>query len=143
MIEVRIITINKEGRVKICGKEIGCEKTKEALESIINLATIVSFFVEKGYCDVIIERGGECIRSLEKAHNVTIELNQEDGKVVVVGTKSDCEACKKTIESMIEKKKVLEPMEKFYVPAHLLGFERTESLVRFYKKSRYDSKTPC
>ena len=121
MSEVRVITINKKGHVKICGKKIECEAAKEAIESIINLATIVSFFVEKGYYDVIIGRGGECVRSLEKAHSVTIDLNQENGKVVVVGKKSGCEACKKNIESMIEKKKFIQPMEKIYIPGHLLG----------------------
>ena len=114
------IDISAEGEVKLFGKKIGCEAAKEAIESIIKNASIVSFFVEKGYFGTIIGREGNCRLGLQKAHNVGIELNQ----VVVVGKKSDCEACKKTIESMIEKKKVIEPgawMEKFYVPAHLLG----------------------
>ena len=115
------INNSAQGEIKLCGKKIGCEAAKEAIESIIKNASIVSFFVEKGYLGVIIGRKGDYRLGLEKAHNVGIDLNQEDGKIVIVGKKSDCEACKKTIESMIEKKKA-EHLEKFYVPAHLLGF---------------------
>lgn len=111
------ITIIEGREVKLSGKRIGCEAAKEAIESIINKATIVSFIVEKYYLGMIIGRKGEQRNCLEKAHNVTIDINLEDGKVVIGGEKNDCEACKETIESMIEKN----PTEKFYVPAHLLG----------------------
>ena len=50
-----------------------------------------------------------------------IKIYKDEGKVVIVGEESECEACKEAIEFMIEEKKVIQSLEKFHVPSKLLG----------------------
>jgi len=77
-----------------------------------------SFYVERDYIRRIIGRREEDIRSLEKAHGVTISFSRKDGKIIVTGNISGCEACQNAIEALIRN----EFWEEFYIPSDLVKF---------------------
>ena len=77
-----------------------------------------SFYVERDYIRRIIGQRGEDIRSLEKAHGVTISFSRKDENIIVTGNISGCEACQNGIEALIRN----ETWEEFYIPADLVKF---------------------
>jgi len=110
------IDINKEdGEVVVTGTR--CEEAKKAIEEILSFK--MSFFIEKGDRWLFIRQGGENIRALRKAYNVTIDI-EEDGEVVMMGKEG--EAAKKAIESLIDNWKAAAAYEeRFSVSAQLIG----------------------
>jgi len=108
----------KDGRPDIWVKGTSAEAVSSAKKDIQDaLVNSTSFFIEKEYVGFVIGREGESINHLQKVHNVTIDINKGDGKVVIAGRNmSGCEACKEAIESLIEKKTIATHQEKFFVP---------------------------
>jgi len=85
-----------------------------------NLFTKTSFFIESSYFYLVIGQEGEQNQILQDAFNVRIDLNEEDGRVEITGTR--CEEAKKAIESLIERLEIAYPFqEEFLVPSHLIG----------------------
>lgn len=71
-----------------------CEEAKKAIEE--NLLVKTSFFIEKDYSILLIGKDGEKIQALEDALEVNIDINRENGQVVITGTR--CEEAKEAIE---------------------------------------------
>ena len=86
-----------------------------------NLFTKTSFFIESSYFYLVIGQEGEQNQMLQDAFNVRIDLNEDDGRVEITGTR--CEEAKKAIESLIERLKIAYYpfQEEFLVPSHLIG----------------------
>ena len=95
---------------------------------------------------------GKNLLCLEEKFEVCINVNREDGKVMVSGKK--CKAAKKAIESLIKRLKIEYPyQEKFAVPSDLIGFvcgkngsnrkriESTHNVHVFISTSTKDSQT--
>lgn len=112
------VDINKEN-VEVLVTGTRCKEAKEAIEE--SLSCITSFFIEKDYTHLVSGQEGKNLLCLEEKFEVYINVNREDGKVMVSGQK--CKAAKKAIESFIERLKIEYPyQEKFTVPSYLIGW---------------------
>ena len=115
------ITLRERGGSQIVIKG-SADMVAAAKKDIEESLACETFFVEKEFVAVIIGPKGERIKTLRIVHNVNIRINNE-GEVVVFGKKSEREAAKKAIESIINQNKIDEPYkETFSVTADLRGY---------------------
>jgi len=163
------INVGEEGNVSILGNKCGCESAKSAIESLMesnkkiaefdeeisdsklvsqqaeseSRLPTTSFCIDKFYNGLVIGLKGEGIRSLEKEHNVQIDINDE-GVVAVCGEKSSCEAAKQAIETLIECKKPVRAIDEGnsdpkMVSSTKRGIEGTRQRMSFCIEQNYNA----
>ena len=90
----------KENVSEIIVKGPTAEMVSAAKEDILeNLGTILD--VDERLVGLIIGRGGERVRRLEKKHDVAITVGQRGGKAYILGKKDRIEAAREAIISII------------------------------------------